>query len=108
MSGVSGRVSLSQRQDAREAIYEPPDRSLWLYMWEFHGWKQDQSVSDLLSCLREDPLTDVAKFSLTEFPHVRHSDRWTNVQLICYTLTDLNGASFARKTGCRDRRKHEL
>ena len=23
------------RRDAREAIYEPPDRSLWLYMWEF-------------------------------------------------------------------------
>jgi hypothetical protein len=29
MSGVSGRVSMPQRRDAREAIYEPPDRSLW-------------------------------------------------------------------------------
>src|SRR5215469_6473004 len=29
MSGVSGRVSVPQRRDAREAIYEPPDRSLW-------------------------------------------------------------------------------
>jgi hypothetical protein len=37
MSGVSGRVSVPQRRDAREAIYEPPDRSLWLYIWEFHG-----------------------------------------------------------------------
>ena len=26
MSGVSGRVSVPQRRDAREAIYEPPDR----------------------------------------------------------------------------------
>ncbi len=29
MSCVSGRVSVPQRRDAREAIYEPPDRSLW-------------------------------------------------------------------------------
>jgi len=29
MSGVSGQVSVTQRRDAREAIYEPPDRSLW-------------------------------------------------------------------------------
>ncbi len=35
MSGVSEQVSLPQRRDAREAIYEPPDRSLWLYIWEF-------------------------------------------------------------------------
>ncbi|HEX4207602.1 MAG TPA: hypothetical protein VHZ51_26055 [Ktedonobacteraceae bacterium] len=28
MSGVSGRVGVQQRRDAREAIYEPPDRSL--------------------------------------------------------------------------------
>ena len=33
MSGVSGWVSVPQRRDAREAIYEPPDRSLWLYIW---------------------------------------------------------------------------
>jgi hypothetical protein len=71
MSGVSGRVSVPQRRDAREAIYEPPDRSLWLYIWEFQGWNQDQSVSDLLSCLREDPLTDLSKFSLTEFPNIQ-------------------------------------
>jgi hypothetical protein len=29
MCGVSGRVSVPQRRDSREATYEPPDRSLW-------------------------------------------------------------------------------
>ncbi len=47
----------------------------FVYMWEFHGWNQDTSVSDLLSCLREDSLTDVAKISLTEFPHVHEVDQ---------------------------------
>ncbi len=67
MSGVSGWVSVPQRRDARAAIYEQSDRTLWLYMWEFYGWNQDTSVSDLLSCLREDPLTDVSNFSLKDF-----------------------------------------
>ena len=47
----------------------------FVYMWEFHGWKQETSVSDLLSCLRDDPLTDVSNFSLTEWFSARFGDR---------------------------------
>jgi hypothetical protein len=52
MSGVSGRVSVPQRRDAREAIYEPPDRSLWpLALVRDEGGEQR-----LLVALRVGPL----------------------------------------------------
>ena len=41
----------------------------------FYGWNQDTSMNDLLSCLREDSLTDVSTCSLTEFPNVYEVDQ---------------------------------
>ena len=47
-----------------------PTTSIRLSIWEFYEWNQDTSMSDLLSCLREDPLTDESTCLLTEFPNV--------------------------------------
>jgi hypothetical protein len=52
-----------------------PTTSVRLSIWEFYGWNQDTSMSDLLSRLREDPLTDVSICSLTEFPNVYEVDQ---------------------------------